>query len=309
MWRKVKRVRLALLAIFVAVSVFSILRMTESENKRAQGNFLGSFAFPFGNSVSAPANDSVARAALGNGQDGGEEEQKEPGSDSETPLEQTGPEQSGFMGFPHQTLFNPQSESTFVVSFRFSFSTINTRRDRRIRLLSKYNSTGRPPFVGWVVAVRPLKTSSHPEVYWQNSSGSGGWYTFDKFDLKPGVNYDLTWVVKANQQMSLIVHEVTSGEGKSEEGSYAVGDGFLGGYTIQGLGLAAAETELSFPASVGEATVSRILLAQVQTLKLSRKSLTQFAKGGPDEIKKRLQTGELVLDYPPAQPVSVAVVK
>lgn len=250
---------------------------------------------------------SGARAALAIPGDAGDEEHRETPSEPEVAVEKT-----GFLGFPHQERLNPQLNSTFVVSLRFRFSTVSVRRDRRLRLASKFGGNSRTKVPGWAIAIRPLLTSTHPEIYWQPPAGNGGWFTFDRFDLRPEVSYDLTLFARPEDQMTVVLKEVV-GSGRPSGERTALQeeqfDGFLGGYGMKDQGAPAADTELSFPSEVGEVSVSRLLVAQVGTLKLSRKSLTQFARGGADALRDRLKPGELVLDYPPAQPSPITVSK
>lgn len=280
----------------------------------AEQNHWSPFAMLRGLSSDSPE----ARARLTSSE--ASEQDSGPPAESDTPAV----EQSDYLSFPHRTDIDPLPDKVFVVSFRFSVAVWPPRQpDRRVRLVSKFGSRSNPPFPGWVIAIRPGKTSVRPEVFWQTPAGHGGWFSFDRIEVKRDTQYDATLIVRAEQQMSFFLKEVPQEAADGGSGSpsadssnapvlstdaaadvpanYAA-DGFLGGYALQGTGFPRSEEDLFFASSPASATVSRLVIAQVENLRLSRRILSALVRRGPDGVLESLKPAEITLSYPPDKP-------
>ncbi len=286
------RTLLAVLILFLAIllgsAAVAVYRF-DVLSRNAQSAALSGTASPDLGSTD-PSEDELSRASLGLPDD-----DEKPASGNEPSLD------SGYRKFNHRPEQDPQTGKIFVVSFRFSFSRLPVRYERRMRLISKYDAQAASPFPGWVIAVRPMKTSVRPEIYWQTPDGTGGWFTFEKFDLLPMKIYQGTLIVKPGEQMSLFMGEVSDlPSGETSTGELSSSDNFMGGYSLRGMGVPATTQPVKFAASLGTVTVSRLVVAQLaEPFKLNRRALARFAQGGTDAVRSRIPNENVVVDYPP----------
>jgi hypothetical protein len=110
-----------------------------------------------------------------------------------------------YLSFVSDQNLDPTDNQLFVVSFEVKLSQI-PRQGQRQKLIYKY-AADLPPYSGWALAIHRTKTSLRPEVYWQDTIGKGGWYTFNDVELDPNSWYRLTLLGKPKEFLSLYIED------------------------------------------------------------------------------------------------------
>lgn len=108
---------------------------------------------------------------------------------------------------------------------------IQPRREARTRdrlpLLTRLDS-GAPHRTGYQITVEGEGDSIRPRVYWQDSSGAGGWYLFNEFLAEPRVWYLLALSFTEDRYLGLHVATYRGADSKPEIR-------LLGGYELPGV--------------------------------------------------------------------------
>lgn len=147
------------------------------------------------------------------------------------------PTTSSYVSLPSKTEYDPVSAKDFVVAVYFQFSQLPPFGARQ-NIIGKYSSSQNPP-PGWALAIQRFDTSVRPEVYWRDSNGKGGWFTFEKFDLLPRKWYGLTFVSTVENNLLLFLEESPTSQIETAEGSKDFGTKarYVGGYNVSDKGL------------------------------------------------------------------------
>ncbi len=205
----------------------------------------------------------------------------------------------------------PNPEKTFVVSFFLRFAEL-PEVGRRQKFIAKYDRA-HSPYAGWAIAFRRLRTSQRPEVYWQDLSGKGGWFSFEAWEFKPHTWYSLTMLARPEDYLGLFVQELNisslgSSIGSATGSSFGPspsGDGlkkikFLGGFSLSGLSCPAT----SGPLEVGvrgprpgnaSSEVAEILVARSNVLPNDREELSSLLSGGSIHLSQVLPVADISL--------------
>jgi len=213
-------------------------------------------------------------------------------------------DQAPFHSVASDESLDPRPDRYFVVSVDFKISSL-PRTGRRQKLVAKYSGND-SPYPGWAVAIRRLNTSTRPEVYWQDQSGTGGWYTFDNVRFEKNQWYSMTLVARDGELLSLYLQQLTfqpsstPSEDEEEPSSLGVGAKFIGGYNLAGqiATPTAAALEFSPPFSENNefrGEIKHILLARPEKLPQRNEKLRGFLEGGAGEIANRVEQAEVGL--------------
>jgi len=192
----------------------------------------------------------------------------------------------------------------FVASVAVNITSL-PRSGKRQKLMGKYGSVGKTT-PGWAIGIRRLSTSTRPEVYWQDESGNGGWFTFERFRFRRNRWYALTLVALPGDFMSLYVQElrgiepVAEADAEDQSGDAAAAPVFLGGYSLSDVSLMPTDAVLEFAPRRVEAgdfrgAVRTVLVANPVRLPKSPDKLSEIIVGGPDEFAARVHEQELRL--------------
>jgi hypothetical protein len=126
---------------------------------------------------------------------------------------------------------DPNPLADFILSVRFR-ATAPAKLSKRQLFARKYNqSEGRP--IGWALALKRFDTSIRPELFINDKSGKGEWYTFDTVAVEPGRWLQLFLVRRKDGATGLMIKS----EGDSQLRS-------LGGYDTSHIDLSDNPAEL-----------------------------------------------------------------
>ena len=214
------------------------------------------------------------------------------------------PEQAPFRTVASDESLDPRPDRYFVVSVDFKITNL-PRTGRRQKLIAKYSGKD-SPYPGWAVAIRRLNTSTRPEVYWQDQSGNGGWYTFDNVRFEKNEWYAMTLVARDGELLSLYLQQLTSqpaatpADEDEEPSQLGVGAKFIGGYNLAGLSATPTTAALEFSPPLSEnnefrGEVKHILLARPEKIPMRNEKLRGFLEGGAGEIANRVEQTEVGL--------------
>jgi hypothetical protein len=206
---------------------------------------------------------------------------------------------------------DPASDRYFVLSFQLRL-TNSPKAGKRQKLFAKYVNK-QSPFPGWAFALRRTDTSLRPEIFWQDLSGKGGWYTFEHIDLRRNHWYAFTLIARNQDLLSLYMEPLSaaepsgSTEGEEEQSSDKLpespGVHFLGGYSVAEIALAPTDAVMQFAPRFLETGEMRgelkgILLARPERLPRNPNRLKDFIAGGSDALHTKFdeQDVELSID-------------
>ncbi len=219
---------------------------------------------------------------------------------------------------------DPKNGNFFVVSVDVKIASL-PRMGKRQRLVSKYSNESQP-YPGWGIAIRRLNTSTRPEVYWQNSKGKGGWYTFEHVRFEKNRWYTFTLVARNHDLLSLYLEprEPVPSEMPAPDADMAESSGsgvqFLGGYNLAEVEVSPTAAALEFPPPVVEngefrGQIRNVLVAQPAHIPPRREKLRELIGGGGEALVSRIEPEELSLfvdesgaDRSPAQRAVVPAV-
>lgn len=193
---------------------------------------------------------------------------------------------------------DPELDRAFFLSFVVRFDQLPTVGFRH-NIISKYASKEHP-YPGWAIALRSLETSMRPEVYVKGKSGSGGWFTFDRINIRPGGWYSFSLLLKPKEFMALYVQEV-GGVGEATQSEHLdTGVRFLGGQDISAVDITKTASDIYLgtirqgpTGFTGE--VGLVLLAHPGEINPAVEQLRKFLQGGPVEIAKKLLPEDIQL--------------
>lgn len=120
---------------------------------------------------------------------------------------------------------DPGDKYAFVVSAKVRFSQL-PEVGKRERLFFKY-AVNQKPYSGWALALRRWPGSVRPEVYWRDSQGKGGWYTFGDVNLNEGQWYSFTFVVEEGVALSMYISPYSE-----QQPHLPLSKAFVGGVSI-----------------------------------------------------------------------------
>lgn len=215
---------------------------------------------------------------------------------------------SSFVVVPTATELDPQNGKTFVISFLLRFNRFPPEGVRS-KIIFKY-AAAVSPYPGWAIAWRNVSTSLRPEVYWQDATGSGGWFSFDDVPLKLSTWYTVTLFAEPEQFLSLYVGEyletpvmmtAASVEKRAENSSSPrLQMSYAGGYSMQGLGLAITDDSLHIRAGDSAESdisvdVSEVILGYGERMPKSVGRTKSLLAAGSESVVNYLGTEGLSL--------------
>lgn len=230
--------------------------------------------FPASTEHAAPdVDDFYARAAL---------------NDEKAPhlpeVAQGAPEPStSYLSVAETPLHDPVDGKIFLVSARFRFDAL-PKIGKRARLAMKYSNQSKR-YPGWALAIRRFDTSVRPELYYEPGDGTGGWWSFDHVNIRRGVPYQLTVVVRGRDLMSACLEELPGGPAEDLLAEQApAGIRFLGAYSIADVQSPRTDAPLLVApaASKGEfrGALDEILIARLDEFPLRKENLVDSLRGG-----------------------------
>ncbi|MBP9838841.1 MAG: hypothetical protein KBC84_09015 [Proteobacteria bacterium] len=200
-----------------------------------------------------------------------------------------------------QTL-DPSTDSYFLASAYFSMST-PPRVGKRQKLISKYQDDATAK--GWAIALKRNSTSIRPEVYWKGEDAkSGGWYTFDNFNIKRNRWYSLTLVAKSKDLIALYVEEMPNALPSEDEEQVrdlvSQGPVFLGGFSVSDVDFENTASPLEFPTTSIESSefkgeLRNVIIANTDSELNSQKKVINLIAGGADNLVQALDTKQVAL--------------
>lgn len=103
---------------------------------------------------------------------------------------------------------DPNPSTGFTVFVVFRFLEIPPYRSRQ-NLLAKFSdSRSQNLGTGWAISVERYDTGMRPRVYFVDNNGSGGWYTFDRFEFIPRRWYSIMFTYTPRKDILLFVEEL-----------------------------------------------------------------------------------------------------
>lgn len=203
--------------------------------------------------------------------------------------------------------YDPLGAELFIVSLEFVLGK-DVPVGPRNRLIMKYLGK-EPPYPGWSLALRRTQTSLRPELYWQDTAGAGGWFSFAEVSLEPNRRYALSLAVMGFYA-AMFIEELDStprgpGFDVGEQGSLSREKDslgrvkFMGGYALNQIKPPATGGKLqclketpggaAFSARMKEAVIVR-LDKQVQT----QVELKKLLLGGPKRLGMKVLPENIV---------------
>lgn len=218
------------------------------------------------------------------------------GSVSLPPIENGSPE---FRSLPSREGLDPRAGTVFVASAVVRFAELPEIGARQ-RVFYKYASSSWP-YPGWGLAVRRLPASLRPEVYWQGSSGEGGWYTFGDIEISTSSWYSFSFLVQDGSYLSLYWEKLGEVDGQDSGKKHrrsAVR--YSGGFQLDDIDSPRTDAPLQVaPASPeaagGAVFVSSMLVAHIKDPPKSMKSAFALLDGGALKIAQRLRKTQVGL--------------
>ena len=180
---------------------------------------------------------------------------------------------SYYVSISHDSALDPTANETFVVSVKLKIDNL-PKLSKREKVIYKYDIATRP-YAGWALAFHRLSTSLRPEIYWRDSSGNGGWYTFNEVHLDSRQWYRFYIFARAKEFISLYM-EASTGEGRgsklhADTDLKSVNTVFLGGYEVDEVSIPASSGDLYLRSTNGrggsfKARISEVLIASTERL-------------------------------------------
>lgn len=197
----------------------------------------------------------------------------------------------------------------FIVSALVRFDQLPTGEDRHV-FIAKFAGKN-PPYAGWAFAMHRLSTSLRPEIYWRGDDGQGGWFAFERVNLRTDQWYSFTAVLSKELSLSLYLQEakmspealrLLSQASVLNEPTDPANNTlqFLGGYDVSGIPLPRTRADLNFGAIRADqkafhGELSSLLIAAPQELPRSKRKLMAFLNGGSKKIHSQLKDEDVKL--------------
>ncbi len=236
-------------------------------------------------------------------------EQESVGDQSHTLLPGSIDPDSSFVVVPTARELDPQEGKTFVVSFLLRFNRFPPVGVRS-KIIFKYAASV-VPYPGWAIAWRNVSTSLRPEVYWQDPSGVGGWFSFDDVPLNLNTWYSVTLFARPDEFLSLyvgehqetpnVMHGGDSAEARAETlPATALTMSYAGGYSMQDIGTAFTDDSLHIRAGDSAESdisvdVSEVIVGYGGAMPRSIKQTKSLLAAGSESVVKYLGTDGLSL--------------
>lgn len=200
---------------------------------------------------------------------------------------------------PADKLLDPQDGQYFIVSTIVRFDKL-PKIAQRENLIAKYESKNFP-YYGWALGIHRFETSVRPAVYWKDSQGKGGWFTFNSINLSKRKYYAITLVAKDGEFIQLYAEElnvlrdkeVFNAKNLAIQGNANVQSSFKGAYSLANVAAPSSNESLYFGAYKNDfsAFVSNILIATPSSLDVS--TIEQRIKGGAETLVRSLKQSEI----------------
>lgn len=196
-------------------------------------------------------------------------------------------------------LLDPQDGQYFLVSTVVRFDEL-PEVGQRENLIAKYESKNFP-YYGWALGIHRFETSIRPAVYWKDSQGKGGWFTFNSINLSKRKYYAITLVAKDGEFIQLYAEELNVLQDKEvfNAKEFAVKNparsSFKGAYSLAKIAAPKSEQNLLFGTYKKRfsAFVSNLLIATPSSLELS--TIERQIKGGAETLVGSLKANEIQL--------------
>jgi hypothetical protein len=189
---------------------------------------------------------------------------------------------------------DPHQEDLFLVSFLVRFEELPSEKLRH-NIIEKYETSTRP-YAGWAVGVQRINDRVRPQVYWRDSKGQGGWFTFESVELVPKQWYCITLVARDSEYLSLYSQRMFI----KKEPKADVGVKFLGGHSLKEISTpkTRANVSLGVVRSNGKSfqgDFGYVVIARPNNLPEDIDSLLEYLAGGAARIRDKLGSADLLL--------------
>lgn len=196
-----------------------------------------------------------------------------------------------YVEIPSALEIDPDTESVFIVSAKFSFSELPAE-GQDIKLFTKYDEE-KKPFTGWALKIKKQTGTIRPEVYWVGPNLRGGWYSFGEIDIKDKQWSSLTLVVERSRSISMFYEDI-SNEGDSTGITLPK---FIGGFTVSEIPYPKNKGALKILIPVSSKLSDKLVLHDLLIAKLKQLdgAVLKLISGGPAQLAQRIKSSDISL--------------
>ncbi len=204
-----------------------------------------------------------------------------------------------FRRIPPETKLDPSDDRVFIANAVVRFDRLPAVGQRK-RVFYKY-AVANQPYSGWAFAVRRLPSSLRPEVYWQDETGRGGWFTFAEIPVREGEWNSFSFIVQNGDFLSLYWERLEEAALTKGSANMSVSNvKFSGGFEIPEVDSPRSDDPLFVAPGYSShetttVTVRQMLVAETEVAPFTMKSAIKLVVGGASAIASRLKDEQVRL--------------